>query len=314
MVWEDHQILAHGLDVGPQDRVLSIGSAGCNVFNLLLSSPSRMDVLDVNSAQIDLIKIKIQAIQTLSHEDYLDLLFRDGISRGLAFCGRLDQAFSSFRKKILPAFWSPSVLSDLARCKILDEQREIIYRTNLEGLRGAIEVAFGKAALSQMRSQAQMAFVTNPNPGRDLFNRFIRLADSSLLKENFYMWLFLTGGLVEEKFRPPSLQAKNHQTLRQRVSRLELHSTDIESFLFANKVTYDKMNLSDIFEYMSDEKAQSLFSLISSRLTPGGRIAFWNLFVPREPKLESLNLKTRTSDVDSVCFYESFKVAEKSSS
>lgn len=38
------------------------------------------------------------------------------------------------------------------------------------------------------------------------------------------------------------------------------------------------MNLSDIFEYMSSEDSDILFTNICSKIVPGGYLAYWNLF------------------------------------
>lgn len=342
VVWEDHSILAEGLAIAPNDRVLSIGSAGCNVLNLSLQGAKQIDVIDINPAQLALIDLKLNAIRTVSHEDFLDLLLTpraldvyqkirpylkfstiDFFARsetilvnGIMFSGRLEQAFMKFRENVLPLFWPTDVIHSLKNSKDLEEQKSIVSKTNLQGLGSAIETAFGRKALSEMRSPAQMAYVENPNPGRDLFKRFERLLNTQLVKENYYMWLFLTGTLVEERFLPPCLQEKNYPLLRQNLDRIHVYAGDVESLLSSNSARYDKMNLSDIFEYMSDEKAQKLFSLIGSRLNPGGKLAFWNLFVSREPAstlMVTKNSSTLTQR-DNVCFYEAFKIAAKSSS
>ncbi|HEX4925526.1 MAG TPA: DUF3419 family protein [Bdellovibrionales bacterium] len=342
MVWEDHALLAKGLGLRAGDRVLSIGSAGCNTFNMLLEAPLFVDVIDVNPAQLALIELKTAAIRSMDHSDFLDLLltprahqlyrrlrpqltfaaldFFDNnesvFTSGVLKCGRLDLAFRRFREHVLPHFWPARVLHALRNCETLAEQNSLLAATDLTGLGNCVEDAFGLKALAEMRSQAQMAYVQNPNPGRELFARFIRLTKTGLIRDNFYLWFFLTGELPpSEEAHPPYLRAKNFGALRHAIRRMDVHLTDLESLLTSPGPLYNKMNLSDVFEYMSNESAQRLFSAAAHKLEPGGRIAFWNLFVERAPEIESLRVETALNDLlsshERVCFYQSFKVASK---
>ena len=42
-----------------------------------------------------------------------------------------------------------------------------------------------------------------------------------------------------------------------------------------------EQNLSDIFEYMSEGLSADVLELLAKALRPGGRLAYWNLLVPR---------------------------------
>jgi hypothetical protein len=41
------------------------------------------------------------------------------------------------------------------------------------------------------------------------------------------------------------------------------------------------MNLSDIFEYLSESASRSLYGKLLRTANPGARLAYWNTFVPR---------------------------------
>lgn len=41
--------------------------------------------------------------------------------------------------------------------------------------------------------------------------------------------------------------------------------------------------LSDIFEYMSTDHSNALFSLLSQKMVKGGCLVYWNLFADRYP-------------------------------
>lgn len=75
------------------------------------------------------------------------------------------------------------------------------------------------------------------------------------------------------------------------------------------------MNLSDIFEYMSSENSDALFSLLGARASTGGLIAFWNLFNDRLPpafhsKFTILDISQKLHKIDQVFFYKAFWVIQ----
>ena len=76
------------------------------------------------------------------------------------------------------------------------------------------------------------------------------------------------------------------------------------------------MNLSDIFEYMSDENSASLMIMLSTKMPPGGRIAFWNLYNDRLPPKDNPNilfledLSQKLYKEDRVFFYKAFCVIQ----
>ena len=43
----------------------------------------------------------------------------------------------------------------------------------------------------------------------------------------------------------------------------------------------DRFNLSDIFEYMSEENTAALLTRCIDHGRPGGRLVYWNMLVPR---------------------------------
>lgn len=70
------------------------------------------------------------------------------------------------------------------------------------------------------------------------------------------------------------------------------------------------MNLSDVFEYLSPEDSDILFSLLSSRSFPGGYLAYWNLYTNRYPPVTTCRFKLMEAlseqlrKIDRVFFYE----------
>ena len=73
-VWEDSTTLCTGLGINTDDHVLSIGSAGCNAFAMLLAGAQSVVAVDLNPAQIALIHLKKQAVIHCSLLEYRSLL------------------------------------------------------------------------------------------------------------------------------------------------------------------------------------------------------------------------------------------------
>ena len=68
-------------------------------------------------------------------------------------------------------------------------------------------------------------------------------------------------------------------------------------------------NLSDIFEYTSLEATNELFSMLADRCRSGGRLAYWNMLVPRTPSDHRLQMASDSKDLhtqDRLFYYRSF--------
>ncbi len=62
-VWEDYTLLEQAFDIRTDDRILSAGSAGCNVLALLLHRPRTIIAIDMSIAQTALMELKFAGIK-----------------------------------------------------------------------------------------------------------------------------------------------------------------------------------------------------------------------------------------------------------
>ncbi|KAK0746419.1 hypothetical protein B0T18DRAFT_151721 [Schizothecium vesticola] len=67
--WEDSRVDDRLLELGPDDVVLAITSAGDNILSYALRSPARIHAIDLNPAQNHLLELKIAAFTALPYED-----------------------------------------------------------------------------------------------------------------------------------------------------------------------------------------------------------------------------------------------------
>lgn len=68
--WEDPRLDRQALDLGPDDTVLVITSAGCNALDYALQSPKAVFAVDMNPLQNALLELKVAAIRTLEFDDF----------------------------------------------------------------------------------------------------------------------------------------------------------------------------------------------------------------------------------------------------
>jgi S-adenosylmethionine-diacylglycerol 3-amino-3-carboxypropyl transferase len=346
-VWEDHRLLEQALTIR-ESNVLIIASAGCNVLNVLLRAPRRVVALDFNPAQTALVELKLAAIGALSHREFLALLgvresydrldlydrvrpamsepARDWwdthvgvIENGVECAGRLDRYIAEFRTHHLPRVHSPEVIDRLFTIDERDERRryasEAVFTPEFENV---FRRYFTRESLAgRGRDDAQFRYVNDVDVGGWFWERLQWVATELPTRDNVYLERFLRGGVRDIEAGPPYLRPSNFARLRSLVDRVEVVTDSLEEYLGAAAPrAFDAAALSDVFEYMSDDSSERLFTQLGDVLQPGGRIAFWNLFVPRSPiagRSRFQPLRTLSRDLwrrDRSWFYRAFHVAE----
>jgi len=79
--WEDPRLDREALELGPDDRVLVITSAGCNALDYALDGPRHVHAVDLNPKQNALLELKRAGIRTLDYETFF-AMFGRGRVRG----------------------------------------------------------------------------------------------------------------------------------------------------------------------------------------------------------------------------------------
>ena len=71
--WEDPRLDRVALDIGPDDNVLVITSAGCNSLDYALAEPNHVNAVDMNPRQNALLDLKMSAIRNLEFDDFFKM-------------------------------------------------------------------------------------------------------------------------------------------------------------------------------------------------------------------------------------------------
>src|SRR5262249_7565240 len=77
-----------------------------------------------------------------------------------------------------------------------------------------------------------------------------------------------------------ALRRENFEAIRSNLHRLELRCSSVEDAVRQDG-PFRRMNLSNVFEYMSAERSSTLLESIAEKSPPGARLAYWNMAVER---------------------------------
>ena len=313
-VWEDHRLVDEGLALGPADDVLSIGSAGCNVLNALLAGVRSVTAVDVSPAQIALLELKLAAIRLLDHASFAQLLGAsacDGpkrialyarvradlspesqhiwdertadIASSVLGCGRLERYFESFRAQ-LPSLASGDAVARLLDMDDLDAQAALFDREiATPAFEAAFRARFNRETMaSEGRDPSQFRYVAALDVAGYFWERLRWVCTAMPTRGNFYLASFFTGRYPSLDIAPPYLAPEAFDRLRAAADRVTIFRGDVVAAVMSRPTgAFSKANLSDIFEYISEEGTASIFAALAERMRSGGRVCYWNLLVPR---------------------------------
>jgi len=325
-VWEDGDVLLSALDVQPGDVCLSIASAGDNALALLTRRPSRVIALDLSAAQLACLAVRVAAFQTLSHGELLELvgsrrsarrlelygrcraLLSPPVQRfwdqrasvirvGLASAGRFERYLRAFRQLVLPLAHSPAAVSDLLSPKTPDARRQFYdQQWNTLRWRQMFRVFFSRAVMGRFgRDPAFFRYAEG-----DVAERFLERTRHALVEldpsSNPWVHWIVRGTHADEL--PTWLRAEHFDTIREHLRHLEWRQTSLESFLQSTAArSIDRFNLSDVFEYMSDDRCHDVLRAVARAGTPNARLVYWNLLARRRPPASLANVLRPVDDL-----------------
>ena len=170
---------------------------------------------------------------------------------------------------------------------------------------------------SSGRDPAQFAYVKESETGDYFYKRFRYVCTQIKAKNNFYLSYLLSGKYRDLEQSSPQYSKAGFAKLKERIADLSVVEEPLDKTLLRHDSGYfSKVNLSDLFEYLSQEESNQLFGLLYDRLRTGGRIAYWNLLVPRQSEgcgFKPLDtLSNALWNEDRCFFYSRFLVEEKS--
>jgi S-adenosylmethionine-diacylglycerol 3-amino-3-carboxypropyl transferase len=319
--WEDADVLLEALDVRPGETCVSIASAGDNTLALLTRAPGRVIALDLSTAQLACLALRVAAYRTLDHTELLvligstpsarraDLYARcrpqlapdvrafwdaqpDAIAAGIGGAGKFERYLALFRERVLPLIHHRERVRRLLAGGSLDERRAF-YWTEWDSWRWRLlfRVFFSRFVMGRAgRDPAFFSYVEGSVAKRILGRTAYALSELDPAENPYLQWI-LTGRHTTAL--PLALRPEHFETIRDNLDRLEWRRQSLEDFLAeANPRSVARFNLSDIFEYMAPERTAELLARLADAGRPDGRLVYWNMLVPRS-RPESLASRLR---------------------
>lgn len=344
--WEDADILLEGLDIQSGNSCIAIASAGDNALSMLSQNPERVVAVDLNQAQLAALELRVAAYRTLTHAELLQLMgsrpstqrvalyarcrvalgadarnfwdrHADDIARGIGAAGKFERYFRTFANWVLPLVHRRGTVQALLTPRTAAERLEFYDRVwDTPAWRALFRVFFSQTLLGWLGRDPSFFRYVEGSVADHLRGRVrhaLAVLDPS---ENPYVHWILTG--THGDVLPHALRAEHFDNIRNNLEKLEWYCLPLEALVERSIVNrIDRANLSDIFEYMSDENSAALLTQLVNQSPAGARYAYWNMMVPRHgaellpQRLRALpELSQRLFRQDKTFFYRDFIVEE----
>ena len=169
---------------------------------------------------------------------------------------------------------------------------------------------FGQQGLQEAgREELQYQYAEEEvRGGQQYLRSFLRVLKSNLIKDNFYTSVFFTGGFSPNCAPPAVLTRDGFARVKSGNCSIEFRHAPLGSDLGS----FDFVNASNIFEYLSSEVTNDILEQLAKDLNPWGRICFWEKSADRKPTTNLLNLSRSEDSADRVWFYKRFNCYERS--
>lgn len=300
--WEDPRADRAMLQINANSRMAVITSAGCNVLDYLLDDPAEIHAIDLNFRQNALLELKIAAIATLAHADFFQLFGHgqhsriDALYHGVLraclsptaakFWDRNLGYFSSTSKRQSFYFygssgdvaWGFNRVIKLINPKLHAKIVRIINasdKSEQQAIYPEVEASlFGPLLRWIVRQPLLLSMLGVPRAQRDLIDlqfeggvtEFIQqklrhVFTQTSMADNYFWRVYLTGKYTESCC-PNYLKKSNFEKLKQRISRIRLHTLSVEDFLVkrANLPAITHFVLLDHQDWMAAHMPDKLLS------------------------------------------------------
>ena len=295
--WEDPAVDRLALDLRPEDTVLTITSAGCNVLDYALAGVKRIHAVDANPRQTALLELKLAAVRRLEHDDFFQIfgygyhprfreIYHDTLKQELeGFSREYWNSQAHWFTSKAGSFYYHGLAGLVARC----------FRTYLKlrpRLAEPIEALFQASTLNEQRNlydqrilplmwsrgmnwtlsrQITMSLLGVPHPQRKEVQAqhvggvagFIRESVEYVFRHlpawNNYFWRVYVLGRYSQSCCPEYLKPAGFQALKQGLAeRVVTHTDTVTDFLKSGDEAISKFVLLDHMDWMGAYHPQAL--------------------------------------------------------
>lgn len=343
--WEDADLLLKALALHSYDNVFSITSGGCNTLALASQPISSLLAVDINPAQSALLELKLKAIHAFDYDTLLGFIgvrkseFRkelynklsgdlsaesdrfwknhlNCIREGIIHCGKFERYLQIFRRYVLSLVHSGKTINELLTLKAEPEQLKF-FNNKWDSFRWRMlfRLFFSRSVMQWLgRSPEMFRYTVKERISDHYLTRTRKAFTSEILFDNSYIEYILRGNYTHSL--PYYLRQDVVGMIQANRVPAEIctgHILDILKGLPGACIS--KFNLSDVFEPLSENEANLIFSEILRTGTNGARLIFWNNLVRRNVNKELASCFRREEELEmqlkpqeKVFFYEDVNI------
>ncbi len=321
--WEDADALLKGLDIQPTDKVISIASAGDNTFSILSKSPQKVIAVDINCVQLYLTELKKASFMTLDHSQFLEFLgfvkstnrlnlFKkikvelsnqalhhweenfEQIENGIIYQGKFENYFKLFSSKLMPLIHRQKIRERLFTKKSTAEQIQFYNsKWNTWRWRLLFKLFFSRAIMAKFGRDKTLFNEVDLNVKDYFFCKMKLEFSAERCQSNYFSHFILQGNFGYQL--PHYARLENFENIKNNCGQLELKLGLIEDVL-TDDMKFDKFNLSNVFEYLSDTEFKNISHLLLKHSNTNAILLNWSLMVKRH--LNNVNTKFKRANSD----------------
>jgi len=342
-LWEDTDVLLPALGEQTGNTLVSICAAGDNALAMLTLDPEKVVAIDLSHAQISCLKLRMAAYKTLTHNEFIELSGSrpssqraslldkaartldtdnqafwkareaDVVAYGFGGVGKFERFFRIFHSKILPLVQSQQKIDSVLQSKPYEARAAFLKdEWNHWRWRFMLKIFFSNFVMGKLgRDPAFFAHVDGSLSDHVAGRLKHAIVDLDASQNPYLHWV-LRGS--HNDALPLPWREEHYATIGARLDRIDIRQGSLEAFVQSGEKA-DGFNLSDIFEYMSEDVFNEVYASIVSASNPKARLVYWNMMVPRRrPKSYAQRIETLTQAEalgkanDKAFFYSDFIV------
>lgn len=311
--WEDPASDQRALAIKPGETLMTVTSGGCNTLTLLLEDPGKVYAIDINPSQSYLLELKRAAVRRLSYEDLRAFLGfapsmnrietfkaisneltqnaqnywssnQEAVRKGVIHAGKYE-SFVRLFSGIVRTIQGRRRIKGLFSCGSPAEQQSYFDRKwNTPQWRLLFKVLVSKRVLAKRGLTADYFKFDDGSTSfsESIFRRSRRALCDIPVSSNYFLAQYLQGRYRSEDAVPAYLRRENLATVKQRLDRIEIVTAPAQQWMSERPASsIDAFSLSNICELMSPDETARLFAEVARTASPGARVCFRNLIIPR---------------------------------
>lgn len=257
-------------------KALMIGSGGCSVLTMLLSQDlERIDVIDANPAQIELIKLKIAALRNLTTKEYID--FVEG-HNSLTHLEKLkhDEFYNQ-------SFWEDSRLSQIEyginQIGVFEQLFKELRNSfsvnpmlvlNEKEWSDAFNKVFDRDYLTEVFGEEAVKY----SMSQEFSDHFSRVMKNAIEKykgnSNYFLDQIFKGKY--ESDLPVYLEEDNKAVILENIGKMNFINQPFHDFIKQTSEQYDFIHTSNITDWLPLSMLDELYSDIKAHLRENGLV------------------------------------------